>query len=724
MLEFISSLPDFDGDTATQSVWKNVSQQFIMDEGVGYYKHPVLGPRSGTTPELALFVKTAQPIAIRVLPYQIDEINEIQTDYWVVNGKRIDSPIWELDDFRAALRSLIDLDRRLRKRLRANVFLALPLISISQFKTRFAAQDFDVPVLWRGDDFSEVRTPLGQALTDEEWLAFRAVIQTAVPLSKGARHVDDEVGKTLGAAIRTLDRQIKTLDLDQEKIAIQIAPGPQRIRGLAGTGKTVLLAMRAANIHRHFPDAKILFTFHTRSLYNQARQLIEQFYGVHKANLEPDWTKIHIRHSWGGRSRPGVYSDICGKQGVAPLNLNEARARNYAEPFAACCQHALSKHIEPEYDYIIIDEAQDFPKEFFQVLYKLSKPPKRIYWAYDELQSIATNSLEIPGPEELFGIDEGGNPLVELDAEDYPGGIPKDFILSKSYRCPQAVLMTAHAIGLGLYNPAGCVQMLQSEESWQAIGYHIEDGQLQTGKQVTIVRPPENSPNRIGEIYEGKQQLVTVRTFNSREEEFDWVAESINSDIRGEDVAPERIAVIILDSRRVNDLAPQIQRRLVEHGVASTIPGLIEDADTYAEEGRVTISSVFRAKGNEAFIVYVVGFEELYSYVDAIENRNRAFTAISRSKAWVRITGTGSGMIKAQSEVNAILLDIPRFRFVFPSMDNIRNLDAVTQKRRKIRAQADRHATELIKDREQLKAMSPEKREQLRKLLEDLNGEN
>jgi len=58
----------------------------------------------------------------------------------------------------------------------------------------------------------------------------------------------------MGAAIRELDKQVASLDDEQELVALQIAPGPQRIRGLAGTGKTVLLAMRAANIHLQEPS--------------------------------------------------------------------------------------------------------------------------------------------------------------------------------------------------------------------------------------------------------------------------------------------------------------------------------------------------------------------------------------------------------------------------------------------------------------------------------------
>ena len=724
MLHFISSLPDFDNDDAAKWLWKRIREKFNDKEGVCYYKYPVLGSATGVMADLTLFTKSDQPVAIRCLPYQIGEIKFVQEDYWIINDQKKDSPIWELDDFVAALDSLVKIDRRLRRRLKPKGILALPLISKPEFEEKHGKLRSDFDIVWQGDEIDKIISPLDRILCDEEWLSFRAVIQTATPLRGSSGELIQGKADTLSKAIRELDRQIKTLDLEQEKVAMQIPPGPQRIRGLAGTGKTVLLAMKAANIHRHFPDSRILFTFYTQSLYNQIERLIKQFYGVHRLNAEPDWNKIHIRHAWGGRNRAGVYSDICGKRGVEPLSLNKAKMRNLTNPFQACCEHALSLGIEADYDYVIVDEAQDFPREFFRVLYELSKDPHRIYWAYDELQSLTTSNLAMPGPEDLFGRDHEGKPRVVLDDQNYQGDIQKDFVLNKSYRCPQEVLMLAHAIGLGLYNPKGCVQMLESRDSWSAIGYEVEgNAEWRTGDRVTLKRPEENSPNRIGEIYKGSQELITASVFQTRDDEFDWVASSIGKDVNEEDVAPEHITVIIL-GRRNKEFSAQIQGKLIQHSVASIIPGAIHDADSYAEEGRVTISNVFRAKGNEAYIVYVVGFEELYNYVDAIDNRNRAFTAISRSKAWVRITGIGAGMRKAKNEINDILNDVPRFRFTFPDMRKIRNLDAVTRKRRRYRSEGDRKIKELIRKPELLKAANPELFEDLKELILRQDSEN
>ena len=720
MLEFLSSLPEFDDDEVSNQLWNILRELFHDSDGICYYRHPVLGARSGVTADLSLLTRSHSPTAIHGLNYQLDEVHSINHEFWIVRDDvRIDSPLLQIDDFVTALESLINADRRLRRRVVPKGILALPLITQLEFESKFnvSASDFNCPIFWQGSDLAKLISRLPDELSNPEWEAFRAVVQGATPLRRFKGETESPSSNTLSSAIRELERKIKLLDRDQERVAIQIPPGPQRIRGLAGTGKTVLLAMRVANIHRHYPERRILFTFNTRSLYNQSRRLIAQFYAVHQSG-GPDWSKIHIRHAWGGRSSAGVYSDICARNGVEPLTFRTAKKINRQNPFQACCTHVLEQRILPHYDFVIVDEAQDFPPDFFKALYRLSRDSHCVYWAYDQLQSLAESNLAIPGPDELFGLDERGAPFVEFDDQDYAGRIPKDLVLNKSYRCPRKVLMLAHAIGLGLYNSHGCVQMLTHRESWQAIGYEIEgDAEWQTSDRVIVSRPISNSPVRICDVYNGEKSLIKYECFSNRDEEFDWVASSINEDVNVENVPPEQIAIVVLDALSIKDYAARMQRRLVDANVASVIPGLLHDADAYQEEGRVTISSVFRAKGNEAYVVYVVGFESLYNYVDAISNRNRAFTAISRSKAWVRISGVGSGMRRAADEIERILADIPKFRFEFPDMENLRKLDAVTRQRRRKRMLSDDTIEQFLQDPEMLDAASPELFERLKKLV-------
>lgn len=680
MIELIITLPDYDEDEATKRVFSLIKEHFSNFEGICYYKHPVLMTSSGISPELTLISRTHNPVIIRCFSNDLEDLQDVNESSWTINAEVKDSPLLEADDFIVNLRSKFDKDRTIRNRLRPISVLALPLINHHDFEHKFPKLlKSDERVIWADGDVNSICSPLDHPLNDDEWRTVRSIIQGINPLSKGSGPIPKEAN-TLGDAIKYIERNIALLDEEQVKGALQIAPGPQRIRGLAGTGKTVLLAMKAATLHLRYPNKKILFTFHTKTLYNQIQTLITKFYRFY-SDIDPDWDNLHIRHSWGGYNRQGVYFDTCTRLGIPAIPLMEAKKFSLNAPLKICCKQILGKEIQPVYDFIMVDEAQDLPSEFFQVLYRLSLPPHNIYWVYDELQSLFAE--KIPSPEELFGLDDKGNPLVTLDGDPYPGGIEKDLVLHRSYRCPQPVLMLAHAIGLGLYSSNGCVQMLSSINSWQALGYTIQSGDFIQGQKVTILRPEINSPNPITKIYRGTQKIIESKVFEDRDAEFEWIAQSISNDINVENVSPERIIVICLDARKVKKYLPPLQNRLSELGISSTIPGLSDDSAAVAEPGKVTLLSVIRAKGNESNIVYIFSFESIYEYVEELQNRNRAFTSITRSKAWVRITGIGKGMEKAKDEIDRILEDQPRFIFNFPNMDEIRNLDAETARRRR-----------------------------------------
>lgn len=64
-----------------------------------------------------------------------------------------------------------------------------------------------------------------------------------------------------GNIIKNIEKEIANLDEWQKKAAFEIPDGPQRIRGLAGSGKTVVLALKAAYLHSQYPEWNIAITF-------------------------------------------------------------------------------------------------------------------------------------------------------------------------------------------------------------------------------------------------------------------------------------------------------------------------------------------------------------------------------------------------------------------------------------------------------------------------------
>ncbi|MGZ8996644.1 MAG: hypothetical protein ACXW3P_09170, partial [Rhodospirillales bacterium] len=70
------------------------------------------------------------------------------------------------------------------------------------------------------------------------------------------RRVDDPAKKPAAAALSNLEEEIARFDSQQRYVALTNLACPQRIRGLAGSGKTVILAMKAALAHIEKPSAK------------------------------------------------------------------------------------------------------------------------------------------------------------------------------------------------------------------------------------------------------------------------------------------------------------------------------------------------------------------------------------------------------------------------------------------------------------------------------------
>jgi len=621
-------------------------------------------------------------------------LKEVGPEHWLTQDGHELNPLFELDDMVEALKQRFNRDRRIRDRLEPIKVLSLPLISEHAFRGTFAGfNDTGALMIWQDVIFDAAKAKLGSDLTDEQFSLALSILQTAHAIGQPTSTSIRSPAATMGAAIRQLDNAIMLLDAEQQKAALNIPPGPQCIRGLAGTGKTVLLAMKAASIHSHYGDRKILFTFNTQSLYNQVRSLITRFYRVHHVE-DPNWDNLHVRHAWGGARRPGVYSDLCKRHGRDPMTFSDARGHDREQPFRACCASALTAGVQPYYDFVLVDEAQDFPMNFFELLWMLSTGDHCIYFAYDELQSLS--SLEMPNPKDLFGRNPDGTDRFQVEGE-YPGPIEKVLTLTKSYRCPRCVLMLAHGIGLGIHGPRGPVQMLERASSWRALGYDPGESVLETGREVAIERPAENSPNIISEVYEGDRHLLAIQSFPTREEELQAVADSVANDINTEGVAPQNVVVISLDSLNAKKYMSDLQMRLYAHSIASTIPGLVDDSAEFAEIGFVTLSTVYRAKGNEAPVIYIIAFEGLWDYVGEVSYRNRAFTSISRSKGWVWISGVRPQMTQVQTELKKVVADLPYFRFTFPDMALIqRRLDPSETTRRKVQvSQAKRSVRDL-----------------------------
>ena len=335
----------------------------------------------------------------------------------------------ELDSYVYARINKREEFRKSRRELKINV---VPYIFIPD------SESDDPDVVTNPDIERIIRDNESVELTGDEFDLLTSLIEGSTNLKRKIdRDLPDDGLMTKGRVLSILQNKEACFDLEQKHAALNIIEAPQRIRGLAGSGKTVILAMKAALFHLQNPDAEILYTYYTKALYGQVRYLIEKFYRDFSDNREPDWNKIHILHGWGGKGLPGVYSAVCFDNGIDTISFLTAKIKRPKSPFEYIFEELDKYNLREKFDLTLIDEGQDFNKFFYRVCRKITKNG-RIVWAYDDFQNIF--DIEIQDEKETFGKDPDGNYYVDFSNS---ANMLQDIVLYRSYRNPRQVLTSA-----------------------------------------------------------------------------------------------------------------------------------------------------------------------------------------------------------------------------------------------------------------------------------------
>jgi superfamily I DNA and RNA helicase len=497
-----------------------------------------------------------------------------------------------------------------------------------------------------------------------------------------------------GAALKQIERGIANLDHWQQRAAIESPESPQRIRGLAGSGKTVVLALKAAYWHAQHPDWHIALTFQSRALYQQIDDLVTRFTFEH-INDRPDPERLRIIHSWGSRSRAGVYSLIAAAVGETPRDWAYARSTyGQDDAFQGVCQELLeiakARAVEPIFDAVLIDEAQDLPPVFFQLVYMFTKEPKRIVWGYDELQKLSESAM--PTTDELFGTGPDGESLVSLATP--ADGPSRDIVLNVCYRNTPWALATAHALGIGVYRePDGLLQHPDEPSLWADIGYDVVHGSLVAGSPVRLRRSRSSYPPYFDELLTPGDAVV-IQSFESEREQDAWVASQIAVNLEVDELEHDDILIVLPDAYRAKSRAPKLSAELRRRGIDSHLVGVSTSVDEVFQPGSIAIAHIFRAKGNEAPMVYAVDSQHAVSDYNAVTRRNTLFTAITRSRAWVRITGWGDGMPVIATEAAAVVDHDFQLNFTIPTAAELATLRHIHRDRTIDEEESIRKATE------------------------------
>lgn len=677
------------GEAGERRVWDGICAAFADRDCLAYWRYPIFSTVGDFRKEPDLLIADTQLglVAIEVKSVAIDQIRGISGHWWefchfyTARG----NPYQQAETHLFALLDYCDRETTLKGNVPSRALVALPKIARAQWRDRgFDRLPSSPPILF-ADDLDDPRTILrqieaipsltpGKPLSGDRWKQLLGVIGgTSLFRPPSRRFFVNPETPTRGAIVARMREHLAKFDLEQEHLAKRIPPGPQRIRGVAGSGKTVLLCQKAAHMHLKHPDWTIALVFFSRTLRDPIIDHLDRWlrrFSRDRVQYDPDSPNLRVFHAWGSRDQPGLYRLLCETAGVRSLSADEAGGKTPQDNLARACSHLLQTAPVPDiFDALLIDEAQDLVADealkfrdkqpFFWMAYQSLRPvsqrDRRLIWAYDELQAL--QCLTVPTADELFGDELG-----QMVAGFYPDGLPKTIVLRRGYRTPAPVLTVAHAIAFGLLHRGGALTQIRSPGDWRSLGYDVKTDvtssqtPFRPGQQVTIAPHPQadfDPPHPLPQWWE--RSAIEFETYASRSEELAALADRLVYNLRVDGLRPSReLLVIILGTgSAAGQLEAQVAHFLIGQGLDIFIPGQPEcnclprerrtpRSDRFWCEGGITLSRIHQAKGQEADLVYLVGLDRLAASVESVTVRHQLFIALTRTRGWVRLSGIGN----------------------------------------------------------------------------------
>ncbi|CAA6816618.1 MAG: DNA helicase, partial [uncultured Sulfurovum sp.] len=196
-----------------------------------------------------------------------------------------------------------------------------------------------------------------------------------------------------------LDEKILGLDIEQERFAKSLPLGHYIITGIPGSGKTVALLSRAIYLAKLHPEWNILIMTYNKSLKSQLNLKLESI------KEELDILDISIGN---------IEVSNFHQKAMELSSLSFSNYKSKSEEFwRDILPNDAIKRAKPKYDAILVDEYQDFYKNWFELILKLlitheedGKSYQNLFLAGDRLQSIY-NPNEINWKQDI-GLDMRG----------------------------------------------------------------------------------------------------------------------------------------------------------------------------------------------------------------------------------------------------------------------------------------------------------------------------
>jgi superfamily I DNA and RNA helicase len=435
---------------------------------------------------------------------------------------------------------------------------------------------------------------------------------------------------TLGGYIDEIASLDKYLSREQQELSrMTFDDSPRVVRGVAGSGKSVVLANIVARyLHRSlqslekpsFPEngISIAVTCFNRALVDFLRQKIRLAYREQTLDEHIPASVLTVSHF-----NSLIYSMI--RERGWPLDYisvdemkmigAEATARKYRDQISNFAREYPEHYLSTCFDAIFIDEGQDFEQEEYRLILDLIRPnevsgEKPVLIFYDDAQNVYGRTRPVWNEVGLNLLGERSSVMLEC------------------FRNTRQIVELAFNVLLGTRSlPEQRVQT----RTYADVNYLKQRGVIEeTGDHVRI------------RFAEREYKRPNIHGFTERFLEVSWVADEIVRLIQVESVRPEDVLVIFYQQSLFpwESLTSKINAKIPE--LEFVLPfGKSNDKDKCIfQKGKLTITNVYGAKGYDAPIVFLAGVDK---FTLDKEGRASFYVGATRAKLHLYVSGLDGG---------------------------------------------------------------------------------
>ena len=420
----------------------------------------------------------------------------------------------------------------------------------------------------------------GRVLDTDDQRRVRATVNPRLIVQRTAR---SEQGNLVFLPPPGDEDTTAVLDRQQEQLAWHMGGGYRVVKGVAGSGKTLVLVFRARQLAFHYPHRRVLLTCFNRPLAHElSRQLA-------------DCVNVDVR------TVDSLAWKLCEAAGISANGTgSDQYDRPIREALAALDDDRIAD--EHKYDAILLDEAQDLDESRTRLAFSaLRHPWNDFVVAIDAAQNLYRRSPGLPPP--------ARHPPGSLDTTQITGR-GRTEVLRRNYRNTREILKFA--------------------DDFLRAGGAPEAGD---DDDPTAFVPPETAA-RSG-------PPVDVRRFQSDTAALEAVATALQRS-HDEGIAWSDMAVLSGNKTALSDMA-----NLIEEMGVPTLDLRDRKRGAPRPRGEVRLSTLQLAKGLEFARVYIMGVDDIKGGpgTDETLQRRLLYVGMTRATEQLKIAMSGTGPI-------------------------------------------------------------------------------